>query len=516
LGGKTRAMVERIILVLGDQLNEQISSLDGADRATDLILMAEVRDEASYVLHHPKKIAFTFSAMRKFAAQLQASGWSVRYVRYDDPANTGSLPGEVSRALSDTGAAQVIVTEPGEWRLIHAFQDSPVPITLKDDTRFLVSHHDFESWAQGRKSLRMEYFYREMRRKTGLLMDQGQPVGGQWNFDADNRKKPPKGVQPPPPLYFPADGVVGEVLELVGSEFAENFGALHPFEFATDREQALKVLDHFIEHALPSYGDYQDAMLIGENFMWHALIAPYLNVGLLLPLEACRAAERAYYQGQAPLNAVEGFIRQIIGWREYIRGIYFLQGPDYVTGNALNHERQLPAMYWGGPTKMRCMSEAIGQTREMAYAHHIQRLMITGNFALLAGVDPHHLHEWYLAVYADAYEWVEAPNTIGMSQFADGGIIASKPYVSSGAYINRMSDYCKSCHYKVSAKTGESACPFNLLYWHFLDRHRNRFGNNPRMANMYRTWARLSEDHRITVLREADALLASLDRSEVV
>ena len=278
----------------------------------------------------------------------------------------------------------------------------------------------------------------------------------------------------------------------------------------------MEALDHFIAHSLPTFGDYQDAMLRGEDFLFHAIISPYLNIGLLAPLEVCQAAEKAYEKGDAPINAVEGFIRQIIGWREYVRGIYFLEGPDYVSRNALKQNRDLPSMYWGGETKMACMEAAVGQTAREAYAHHIQRLMVTGNFALLAGIDPSQVSDWYLEVYADAFEWVEAPNVVGMSQFADGGVIASKPYVSSGAYINRMSDYCKGCAYKVSQKTGEGACPFNTLYWHFLDRHRERFSGNARMGNMYRTWDRMDEGKRATVLADADAVLAKLDAGEVV
>ena len=303
---------------------------------------------------------------------------------------------------------------------------------------------------------------------------------------------------------------------LVEAQFGDNFGDLRPFGFATTRAQALKALDYFVEHALAQFGDYQDAMLKGHPFLYHAVLSPYLNIGLLGPLEVCQAVEKAWQNGDVPINAAEGFIRQIIGWREYVRGIYFLEGPEYPKHNVLKHERALPAFYWGGKTKMNCVSHAVAQTKEQAYAHHIQRLMVTGNFALLAGIDPTHVHEWYLAVYVDAFEWVESPNTVGMSQFADGGVIASKPYVSSGAYINRMSDYCKGCAYKVSVKTGKDACPFNLLYWHFLDRHRARFSNNARMGNMYRTWDRMDEDRREIVLNDAEAWLEKLDAGDVV
>jgi deoxyribodipyrimidine photolyase-related protein len=347
-------------------------------------------------------------------------------------------------------------------------------------------------------------------------MEDGKPAGGEWNYDHENRKPAPDEVDYGGPMAFTPDETVEAVLDLVEARFPDNFGRLRPFALATERGQARRALTHFVKHALPRFGDYQDAMLDGNRTLYHAVISPYLNAGLLDPLEVCRAAEAAWQAGEAPLNAVEGFIRQVLGWREFVRGIYFLEGPDYPRRNALNHQRKLPEFYWGAETRMRCVAKAVEQTREDAYAHHIQRLMVTGNFALLAGINPTEVHEWYLAVYADAYEWVEAPNTVGMSQFADGGVVGSKPYVSSGNYIDRMSDYCKSCAYDVKAKTGEGACPFNLLYWHFLDRHRERFSDNARMGNMYRTWDRMDADHRATVLKEAEAFLARLDAGEKV
>ena len=504
-----------LVLILGDQLSPGLSALQEADKSSDTIVMAEVMDEASYTPHHPKKIALIFAAMRKFAARLQHQGWDVRYTQLDDTANTGSISGELLRYAEATGARDVIATRPGEWRLIAVLDDLPLPVRQLPDTRFVASTAEFEQWAEGRKALRMEYFYREMRRKTGLLMDGDKPTGGQWNFDHDNRKRPPKEIDHQP-LTFAPDAVTREVLDLVEARFANNFGTLRPFTFATDAIGATRALTHFLDHALPRFGDFQDAMLTGHRTLYHALISPYLNIGLLDPLDICQQAEARYRSGDAPLNAVEGFIRQIIGWREYVRGIYFLEGPDYTSRNALDHNRDLPALYWGARTDMNCLHHAVTQTQEDAYAHHIQRLMVTGNFALLAGVAPAQVHEWYLAVYADAFEWVEAPNTIGMSQFADGGIIASKPYVSSGAYISRMSDYCKSCHYDVKARTGDTACPFNLLYWDFLLRHEKRFANNPRMGNMYRTWARMDGSHRDNVLRDAAKFLARLDAGEPV
>jgi len=508
-------MVKRLILILGDQLSPDIAALKRAEKG-DVIVMAEVAAEAGYVPHHPKKIAFLFAAMRKFAARLRDDGWQVAYARLDDPDNAGSIPGELLRRAEEYAAQEVIATEPGEWRLIAALRDTPLKITLCDDDRFLASHLDFETWAKGRKQLRMEYFYRDMRRKTGLLMQGDEPAGGQWNFDHDNRKPAPKDIAFSGPMQFTPDATVQQVLDLVANRFPDNFGDLHPFWFATDTAEARRALSHFITHALPRFGDYQDAMLAENRFLYHAVVSMYLNAGLLHWREICDAAEAAWRDGHAPLNAVEGFIRQIIGWREYMRGIYFLEGPDYTRRNVLGHSRALPPLYWGAETNMRCMALAVEQTRTDAYAHHIQRLMVTGNFALLAGIDPHQVHEWYLAVYADAYEWVEAPNVIGMSQFADGGIVGSKPYVSSGNYIAKMSDYCKSCAYDVKAKTGKTACPFNLLYWDFLIRHRDRFARNPRMAQMYRTWGKMDETRRNSVLSDAAVLLEKLDTGQRV
>ncbi len=508
--------MSRLILVLGDQLTPTLSALAAGDRDRDTVVMAEVADEAAYVPHHPKKIAFLFTAMRKFAAHLRDLGWRVAYTRLDDPDNAGSIPGELLRRAEETGAVEVIATQPGEWRLIAALDELPLTVRQLPDDRFLCSTDGFARWAEGRKTLRMEYFYREMRRRTGLLMEGDQPAGGKWNFDHDNRKPARDDLFRKGPPRAQSDPLLDEVLNLVETRFPNNFGDLRPFWFATDRAGALRALNHFIDHALPDFGTYQDAMLSGDRFLYHAVIGLYLNAGLLTPLEVCQKAEAAWAAGHAPINSVEGFIRQILGWREYIRGIYFLHGPDYSRRNALNHQRKLPALYWGAETRMNCLHHAVMQTKEDAYAHHIQRLMVTGNFALLAGVNPAQVHEWYLAVYADAYEWVEAPNTVGMSQFADGGVVASKPYVSSGAYIDRMSDYCGACHYRVKDKSGDRACPFNLLYWHFLTRHRERFANNPRMAQMYRTWDRMDADHRDRVLADAEAFLTRMSRGQTI
>jgi deoxyribodipyrimidine photolyase-related protein len=502
-------MTSALILILGDQLTPTIRSLRDADPSTSVVLMAEVSSEASYVKHHKKKIAFLLAAMRHFAEELRHAGWKVDYVRLDDPDNSGSLSGEVLRAAERHKAAALHVTEPGEFRVLAELQalDEAIPVTIHQDDRFIASHAEFEAWAEGRKALRMEYFYRDMRRKTGLLMDGDQPEGGQWNFDHDNRKAAARDLLMPQPMRFEPDAITQEVLALVEERFADHFGTLRPLWFGTTRAQAEAAYAHFLKTALPQFGDYQDAMLAGEKFLYHSVVSLYLNCGLLDPLEMCGAAEAEYRAGRAPLNAVEGFIRQIIGWREYVRGIYWREGPDYVNRNALGATRPLPWFYWSAETDMACMRAAIEQTRDEAYAHHIQRLMVTGNFALLAGVNPHELHEWYLAVYSDAYEWVEAPNTVGMSQFADGGLLASKPYAASGAYIDRMSDYCGGCRYKVKLKAGPEACPFNYLYWDFIARHRELVKGNPRMAQMVRTWDKFSEERKAEILEDSKRFL---------
>lgn len=505
----------QLVLILGDQLSPTISSLDGADPADSVILIAEVMAEARYVPHHRRKIAYLFSAMRHFAEELRAAGWRVDYVPLDDPGNSGSLAGEVERAIARHSATALRVTEAGEWRLRQDVDGWAgrfgLPVAILPDTRFIASHDDFAAWADGRKSLRMEYFYRDMRRKTGLLMTGAEPEGGQWNFDADNRKPASGDLFMPRPLRHAPDAITTAVLALVDARFADHFGSLADFWLPVTRADAEASFRHFLATALPRFGDYQDAMLRGEPFLYHAVISPALNCGLLDPLAVCRAAEAEYHAGRAPLNAVEGFIRQIIGWREYVRGIYWREGPDYAHRNALEAHRPLPGFYWSANTRMACVRATVEQTRDEAYAHHIQRLMVTGTFALLAGVDPYELHQWYLAVYADAYEWVELPNTVGMSQYADGGLLASKPYAASGAYIDRMSDYCGTCAYSVSAKTGAKACPFNLLYWDFIARHADRFRKHPRMAQMVRTWDRMDDRKQAIIRAESAKLLENIE-----
>ena len=504
--------MSKLFLLLGDQLTPSL--LQHADKARDVIFLCEVWEEARYVKHHPKKIALLFSAMRHFAIELSELGYTVDYVRLDDAANTGSFSGEIKRATARHTITEIICTFPAEYRVLQMMEGWQsalgIPVKILPDERFIASPQEFSKWAAGKKQLRMEFFYREMRRKKHLLMNGDEPEGGQWNYDAENRRPPSDGLLIPKPFTCPPDAITEEVLKLVADRFSDHFGDLHPFTFAVTRKDALRVLEHFITERLPSFGDYQDAMLTGQPWMYHAHIGFYLNCGLLLPLECAQAAEAAYKKGTVPLNAAEGFIRQIIGWREYVRGIYWLKMPEYKHENFLAANRSLPAFYWGAETEMNCLKQCVKDTKENAYAHHIQRLMVLGNFALLAGIHPDEVNEWYLIVYADAYEWVELPNVSGMVLFADGGVLASKPYAASGAYINKMSDYCSGCRYKVTEKTGATACPFNYLYWNFLIRNTEKLRGNPRLGMIYATLNKMPPAQRETIVANAKDFLDSV------
>lgn len=509
-----------LILILGDQLNYDISSLRGSDKDKVTVLFAEVNDEASYVKHHKKKIALIFSAMRHFAQALRDTGYAVRYTQLDQPDNTHSLKNEVRRAATELRADKLIVTAAAEFRLLKEIrgwhEELGIEVEIRKDDRFLASQQEFQQWTSGKKQLRMEFFYREMRKKHAVLMKNGKPIGGKWNYDKQNRQTLPADEDIPLPVGFDPDPITRDVLSLVETHFPDHFGDLLPFRFAVTRQQALQVLNCFIQFRLVKFGDYQDAMAQGEPWLYHSHISFYLNCGLLLPRECIAQAEQAYYAGQAPLNAVEGFIRQIMGWREYVRGLYWLKMPDYKEANYLNVVRPLPTFFWHARTRMNCLSQCITETKQNAYAHHIQRLMILGNFALLAGLHPDEVNEWYLIVYADAYEWVELPNVTGMVLFADGGVLASKPYAASGAYINKMSDYCQQCHYSVKDKNGAQACPFNYLYWDFLARNEDKLGNNPRLGMPYRTLNNMQKQKRLAIQRDSEIFFKALDSNEEV
>ena len=501
-------------IILGDQLSPKMSSLHDADRDRDTILICEVQQEALYVKHHKKKLVFIFSAMRPFAKELQDANYRVIYNRLDDAEQLSCFSDAVTRAAKMANFDKIVVTEPSEYRVLEEIKLWPdllnLPIDIRPDTRFLASHSDFQSWSAGRKSLRMEYFYREMRKRYTILMEGDQPIGGQWNFDSDNRKAPNSTIAIPDTFRSAPDDITQEVCTMVERLFPDHMGTATPFHFAVTAGGARTALQQFVEERLTYFGDYQDAMLQDEAWMFHAHIGLYLNTGLLLPLECIAAAEQAYHRNQAPLNAVEGFIRQILGWREFVRGLYWQNMPGYETLNFFDAQHDLPDFYWTADTKMNCLRQSVQETIDHAYAHHIQRLMVLGNFALLAGILPAQVNDWFLSVYADAFEWVELPNVSGMALFADGGQLASKPYASGGAYINKMSNYCKGCSYSVTTKNGPKACPFNYLYWDFLDRNRAKLRANPRVGMMYRTYDRMDADKQQAIRSDAEKFFKDL------
>ena len=503
-------------IILGDQLSNEISSLSGINAEEDIVLICEVFAEATYVKHHKKKIVFLFSAMRHFAEELRVEkNYQVEYLKLNDPEPMQSFTQAVEKTLAKQKIDEIIVTSPGEYRVlteIKIWQDLfGIPVDIREDARFLCNQVEFKNWSKDRKNLRMEYFYREMRKKYSILMDGDQPIGGKWNFDLENRKPPNPNFDIPETFSSEPDAVTLDVMQLVEDKFSDHMGVLSDFHFAINAAQAKIALKQFIDERLKYFGDFQDAMIQGKPWMYHSHVGLYLNCGLLSPLECIQAAEQAYHDSHAPLNAVEGFIRQILGWREFVRGIYWNEMPDYASLNFFEAERDLPAFYWDADTKMNCMHQSVKETSQNAYAHHIQRLMVLGNFALLTGIDPVQVNAWFLSVYADAFEWVELPNVSGMALFADGGYLASKPYAAGGGYINKMSNYCKSCSYSVTKKSGPDACPFNYLYWDFLERNRNKLGNNHRIGMMYKVYDRMSEEKKEMIKGDSNEFLISLD-----
>ena len=506
--------LRRLVLVLGDQLALDAAAFDDFDPAIDAVWMAEVAEESTHVPSGKPRIVLFLSAMRHFAQALRAAGRPLHYLRLDDPANPGTLAGALSRAIEVLRPQTLVLTAPGDWRVLQALkacaESHGLPLELRDDRHFFCTVREFAAHARGRKQLRMEYFYREQRRRHRVLMDGDDPVGGQWNFDADNRESFGKSgpVAVPAPYTVPPDAITREVIALVAARFPDHPGSLGDFAWPVTREEALRALAAFITERLPQFGRWQDALWPDEPWLWHAQLSAALNLKLLNPREVVAAAAAAYAAGQAPLASVEGFIRQILGWREYVRGIYWTEMPDYGARNALGAHAALPAFYWTGETPMACLADAIGQTLRHGYAQHIQRLMVTGLYALLLGVSPQAVHAWYLAVYVDAVEWVELPNTLGMSQAADGGLMASKPYIASGKYIERMSagSLCARCVFKPAERTGPRACPFTTLYWDFLIRHEALLAANPRTVMQVRNLARLDAGERAAIARQAAAL----------
>jgi deoxyribodipyrimidine photolyase-related protein len=509
MGKDQMTPVRHLVLVLGDQLDIGSAAFDGFDRRADVVWMAEVDDEAKHVWATKPHIALFLTGMRHFRDQLQTEGFRVDYRNIDDPLNRGSLGAELRRAVEAQRPKKVIVVQPGEWRvqeqLLDAAEQAGVLLEIRPDRHFLCPLPVFEEHIEGRKQLLMEHFYREMRRRTRVLMDGEEPVGDQWNYDADNRasfgKRGPEDV--PAPISFEQDALTRDVLDLVEDRFGDHPGSLGSFDWPVTSDQAQDALKDFIQHRLSAFGTYQDAMWAGEPYLYHSRLSAALNLKLLDPRDAIEAAQQAFREANAPLNAVEGFIRQILGWREYVRGIYWHHMPEYAELNALGADGSLPGFYWTAETKMNCLRHCIRQTLEYGYAHHIQRLMVMGLFALLLGVEPQQVHEWYLAVYVDAVEWVEMPNTLGMSQFADGGIMASKPYCASGKYIQRMSNYCTECRYRPGRRLGDEACPFTTLYWDFLMRHEEPLSKNRRMGLQLHNLRRIDPDERRAIRRQA-------------
>jgi deoxyribodipyrimidine photolyase-related protein len=506
-----RARAPRIAMVLGDQLSADAAPLALLEKGRDVVLMVEADEEATHVPSHKQRTALFLSAMRHFAVGLRDAGHRVRYVRLDDPNNTGSFTGELERAARMLRPDEIHLTEPGEQRvaaMLEAWRaDLDAEVVVHPDTHFLAGLDEFEDWAEGRKDLVLEYFYRKMRKDHRVLLTRdGKPVGGDWNFDKQNRKAFKRAPRVPERVVFEPDAITREVLALVERRFPDAPGSVESFGWAVTRDQALEALDHFIEHRLAGFGDYQDAMWTGQPWLFHAHLSPAFNLKLLDPREAIEAAVAALEAGEAPINSVEGFVRQLLGWREFIRGVYWQQGPGYRDRNHLGDTGDLPGFYWTGDTEMVCLRESIGQVVEHAYGHHIQRLMVTGNFAMIAGVDPAQVNDWYLAMFADAVDWVTTPNTIGMAMHADGGVVGTKPYAASGKYIQRMSNYCDTCPYDASKRTGDDACPFSTFYWDFLLRHEKRLRKNQRMGLVLKNLDRLSAADRRGIRSHAKTL----------
>ena len=501
-----------LVVVLGDQLDLDAAAFDGFEAATDAVWMAEVAEESTHVMSSKARTVMFLAAMRHFALTLEAAGRPLHYTRLDAPGNGGSLGAQLRSDILRLKPARLVMTAPGDWRVLQAIkavaEAQGLPLDIREDRHFYCSVREFAAHVKGRKTLRMDYFYREQRRRHRILMQGDEPLGGQWNFDADNREafgaEGPGSL--PPRTAFAPDAVTRKVIALVNKRFARHPGRLDGFAWPVTRAQALRSLQVFIEERLPLFGRYQDAMWPGEPWLYHAHLSAALNLKLLNPREVVAAAEAAHRDGHAPLASVEGFVRQILGWREYVRGVYWTQMPGYADRNALDARQDLPAWYWTGATDMACLRDALTQTLTHGYANHIQRLMVTGLYALMLGVQPRQVHAWYLAVYVDAVEWVELPNTLGMSQYADGGVMGSKPYIATGKYIQRMSPHCKGCRYDPAQRSGDSACPFTTLYWDFLMRHAEALAGNPRMALQVKNLARLSDAQKQAVTTRAAAI----------
>ena len=506
--------MKKLILILGDQLDLKVAALRDFDIKTDQVIMIESMQEAQYVWTHKAKIALFLSAMRHFAKNLEDLHYPITYIK----SSPLTLVEALKEKIVQEQIKHLICTEPGEWRLKQQIEELAkelsIRLEMREDDHFYCTHQEFIKWTDGKKELRLEYFYRLMRKTHHILIDaEGNPEGGQWNFDQDNRKPYPKkgpGIIEDHVLFEP-NAITREVLTFVNATYSNHPGSLDDFRWPVTRTQALEALEYFVEYRLRNFGVFQDAMWTDTPYGWHSILSSSLNLKLLNPREVIGAVLQAWKKQSLDLSTVEGFIRQILGWREFVRGMYYLDMPQMAQDNYYDHQRPLPKWYWTGQTNMACMKDAIGQTLKYGYAHHIQRLMVTGNFALLAEILPSAVCDWYLAIYVDAIEWVELPNTAGMALFANGGRFTSKPYVASGAYIKRMSNYCGSCKYKPEVRFGESACPVTTLYWNFLMKHREQFEASPRTRLMTANLNRISDEDQNSIQKHSQYVLSHLD-----
>lgn len=482
--------MRNLIIVTGDQLDARSTVFEDFDARQDAVWMAETAEETTHVWNHKLRIALFLSAMRHFRDEQQKAGRTVHYHELSPQAggDRGSGFGEIlSRDISRLKPERLIICEPGDYRVWQIMQttadDCGLELDIRADRHFYCSIEEFRQYAEGRKGLLLEFFYRHLRKKHDVLMDGKDPAGGQWNFDHDNResfgRSGPQSL--PKQKSFRMDDISRGVFDLVESRFADHPGELTSFSLPVTRRQATAFLKHFIQHILPDFGRWEDAMWTDEAFLYHSRLSAPLNLKLITPQECVEAAVDAWRSGKAPLNSVEGFVRQILGWREFIRGVYWLKMPEYADRNHFNHQNKLPSFFWDGQTEMNCVQQSMQHVLQHGYSHHIQRLMVLGNFAQLWGAHPYDFHEWHMAMYVDAVDWVSLPNTLGMSQFGDGGVVGTKPYCSSGNYINKMSNFCSDCRFNYKARVGEDACPFTTLYWEFMDRHYDKLKDNPRM-----------------------------------
>ena len=519
----------RLVIVFGDQLNHDAALLHSLG-SRDTVLMMEVAQESRHVPSHAQRTALFLSAMRHFADELMKRKHAVRYINLDDPQNTGSFETEIARAAAALKPSEIVCVQPGEWRVLEMLQrvasSTGIALTVLPDDHFLTTPAEFAAWAKDRSALTMEFFYREQRRKLGYLMEgsgkSAKPVGGEWNFDKENRLPFGKGgpsPRPRAPITFKPDKITLAVLAAMKSVLPELPGKSQSFAWPVTRKQALAALDDFITHRLAKFGPFEDAMWTSEPILYHSALSSSLNLKLINPKECCEQAIAAYNAGKAPLQSVEAFIRQLIGWREFMRGVYWLEGATYANRNGLDQRGELPNFYWSGDTDMACMKACVGEVLDTGYGHHIQRLMVTGNFALISGVHPRAVSDWYLGMFVDGVDWVTLPNALGMVMHADKrpgaakgvtGLVGTKPYAASGKYIQRMSNYCAGCRYDPGERAGEKACPVTVFYWDFLIRTRKQLAGNQRMAMIYKNVDRMTPQAMTQVTVDAGLLRKKL------